>query len=72
MDLSAEINAQLAKGLSRARVNVQLMYVLIRHVENTGNETSTGLYDRAGCVVSSGLGAESTRDCWVCACLLTC
>ena len=33
MDLSAEMDGQLAKGLSKVRVNVQLMYVLIYHVE---------------------------------------
>ena len=33
MDLSAEMDGQLAKGLSRARINVQLMYVLIYHAE---------------------------------------
>jgi len=46
MDLCAEINAQLAKGLSGAKVNVQLMYVFIHHGRiNTGNDTFTGLCD---------------------------
>ena len=46
MDLCAEINVQLAKDLSGAKVNVQLMYVSIHHGRiNAGNDTFTGLCD---------------------------
>jgi len=39
MELSAEIDGQLAKGLGGAKVNVQLMYVHVHHTAgNTGNE----------------------------------
>jgi len=46
MKLSAEIDAQVAKGLSRAKLNVQLMYMFIRHLWiTTKYDIFTGLCD---------------------------
>jgi len=46
MDLCAEIDAQLTKGLGGAKVNVQLMYVVIYHRRiNTGGDIFKGLCD---------------------------
>ena len=46
MELSTEIDVQLAKGLSGAKLNVQLMCVFI-HLGQiiTGDDTFTGLCD---------------------------
>lgn len=50
MDLSAVIDVQLAKGLSGAKVNVQLMYALIhRNPSNAGDDIFTGLCDIGLC-----------------------
>lgn len=50
MELSAEIDVQLAKGLSGAKVKVQLMYVLIyRRPSNTVDDTFLGLCDFGLC-----------------------
>lgn len=55
MDLCAEIDAQLTKGLGGAKVNVQLMYVVIyRRRINTGDDTSKGYVT----IVSLGLGCR--------------
>ena len=46
MDLCAEVDAQLTKGLGGAKVNVQLMYVVIyRRRINTGDDIFKGLCD---------------------------
>jgi hypothetical protein len=50
MDLCVEIDVRLAKGLSGAKVNVQLMCALIYHRRiNTGDDTFTGLCDTGSC-----------------------
>ena len=50
MDLCAEIDVQLAKDLSGAKVNVQLMYALIYHGQfSTGDDIFTGLCDIGLC-----------------------
>ena len=46
MELSTEIDTQLAKGLSGAKVNVQMMYVVVyRRPVATSDEIFTGLCD---------------------------
>ena len=46
MALCAEIDTQLAKGFSGAKVNVQLMYVVTSHRRiNTGDDAFEGLCD---------------------------
>lgn len=46
MELSTEIDTQLAKGLSGAKVNVQMMYVVVyRRPVATSDEIFTGPCD---------------------------
>lgn len=76
MDLCAEIDVQFAEGLSGAKVNVQLMYVLVYHRQiNTGDDFSTGLCDIGLCrfirtwlVSKLGIKVESILGRWISAC----
>ena len=45
MELTAEVNVLPGKGLSGAKVVVQLMYVPLREPSNTRDDTFTGLCD---------------------------
>lgn len=55
MELTAEMDVLPGKGLSGAKVVVQLMYVPLREPSNTRDDTFTGLCD-FGFGVSSGFG----------------
>ena len=62
MELSTEIDTQLSKGLSGAKVNVQMMYVVFyRRPVATSDEIFTGLCD-ISLYSYQGLGGVESED----------